>query len=138
MEAPASILLLPEDIDALQSQAAKDLHDDLRRGWHAKAVIAGVQQQRIAAAFAQAGPLHNEALGQLIGVVEPWIYEEMRRRHGEDCWRDQEFRRRFFRENPEAGIRSRSRKTMVRVDGRKGSHRDSAGARTGTGARLWP
>lgn len=146
-----SILLLPEDVDALQSQASRDLHDDLRRGWHAKAVIAGVRQTQIATAFRQADPIHNEALGQLIGVVEPWIYEEMRRLHGERCWRDPEFKRMFFKMNPQAAIRSRSAKVSLRVQGLKGrtsntqhptpniqSGKLSAGACTETGGILCP
>lgn len=133
-EEPSSILLLPQDIDALKSQACKDLHDDLRRGWHAKAVMAGVNQARMAAAFRQLDPVHNEALGQLVGVVDPWIYEEMRRRHGERCWRDPEFRKKFFALNPEAAIRSRSRKTALRVDGLRGAGVGTGGKRQKQGS----
>lgn len=133
-----SILLLPEDVDALQSQAARNLHDDLRRGWHAKAVIAGVQQEKIATAFRQADPVHNEALGQLVGVVEPWIYEEMRRRHGERCWRDPDFRRAFFKVNPQAAIRSRSAKITLLMPGRKEPVKPSAGVRTAKELTVCP
>lgn len=131
-----SILVMPEDVEALTSQAARDLQDDLRRGWHAKAVIAGVNQARLAKAFETAQPLHHEALGQLVGVVDPWVYEEMCRQFGRGCWRDPGFRRDFFKRNPEANIRSRSRKLSFRVDGLKDTAA-SADARTG-GAIVCP
>ena len=109
----ANILLLESDIDALNARAHADFHDDLRRGWHAQAVIAGVHQEKMKAAFEQARPLHNEALGQLSLVVDPWLYEEMRRQHGDDCWKDKGFRDQFARENPSADVRSRSRHTTI-------------------------
>lgn len=130
-EEPSGILLLPEDVEALGS--VKTLHDDLRRGWYAKSTIAGVRQAQLAKAFTAADPVHHEGLGQLIGVVEPWIYEEIRRQHGRDCWRDRTFRREFFAANPECAVRSRSRKTTFRVNGL----RKSADACTG-GAIVCP
>lgn len=115
----SAILLPPEEQDVLLSRGFADLHDDLRRGWHVKSVLAVHRQARIAQAFQEAGPLHHEALGQLTMVVDPVIYEEMRREHGADCWRDKEFRDRFAKLNPECRIRSRSRHTRLAVNGLK-------------------
>lgn len=112
-----SILLPPEEQDVLLSRGHADLHDDLRRGWHVKSVLAVHRQERIAQAFQQAGPLHHEALGQLTMVVDPVIYEEMRREHGVDCWRDPDFRRRFAQLNPACRIRSKSRQTTLLMPG---------------------
>lgn len=109
----ATILLPPEEKDILLSRSRAALHDDLRRGWHVKSVLAVHRQARIAHAFQQAGPRHHESLGQLTMVVDPIIYEEMRREHGEEVWRDPDFRRRFASLNPECRIRSTSSSTTI-------------------------
>lgn len=109
----ATILLPPEEKEQLLSKGRADLHDDLRRGWHVKSVLAVHRQARIAAAFQEARPLHHPVFGQLTMVVDPVIYEEMRREHGETCWRDPDFRKRFAALNPECRIRSTSGKTTV-------------------------
>jgi hypothetical protein len=108
-----TILLPPEEKDQLLSRGHAALHEDLRRGWHVKSVLAVHRQARIAAAYQQAVPLHHAALGQLTMVVDPVIYEEMRREHGVDCWRDKDFRKRFASMNPECRIRSQSAKTTI-------------------------
>lgn len=109
----ATILLPPEEQDILLSRSHAALHDDLRRGWHVKSVLAVHNQARIAAAFQDARPLHHETLGQLTMVVDPIIFEEMRREHGAEVWGDPDFRRRFASLNPECRIRSTSGKTTI-------------------------
>jgi hypothetical protein len=111
------ILLPPEDAEELTRPHHQALHDDLRRGWHAKTVCALATQARIAGVFGDLRPVHNEALGQLTLVVDPHIYYEMRRLEGPECWRDPAFRRRFAQDNPAANIRSKSRKIAVPVNG---------------------
>ena len=126
------LLLPPSDMEELQSPAHQALHDDLRRGWHAKTLMALSEQTRIAATFEELRPVHNEVLGQLTLVVDAHIYYEMRRREGADCWKDPAFRKRFAQDNPAANIRSKSRKTMLSVNGLRGtlSAASSADART--------
>ncbi|HEV8383758.1 MAG TPA: hypothetical protein VGQ11_02720 [Candidatus Acidoferrales bacterium] len=118
-----TILLPPEDLDILMSKGRQQLHDDLRRGWHVKSVIAIHSQARIKKAFDEAVPLHHPVFGQLTLVVDPVIYEEMRREHGEDCWRDPDFRRLMAKKNPEMDIRSKTKGTTVRIDGLRGPSR---------------
>lgn len=125
-----SILLPPEQLDGLLFKGLSALHDDLRRGWHAKSVLAVHRQARIAKAFQDARPLHHETLGQLTMVVDPVIFEEMRREHGADCWRDAEFRRRFAAMNPECRIRSKSKHTRVAVNGMRKSERGNRNGRS--------
>lgn len=93
------------------------LHDDLRRGWHVKSVLAVENQRQLARAYEEAVPLHHPVFGQLTLVVDPRIYEEMRRKHGMDCWRDPAFRRRMAQLNPEMNIRSKSKGTTLMVNG---------------------
>ena len=111
------ILLPPEETEALCSPEHQALHNDLRRGWHAKTVMALAAQDKIAKVFQDLGPRHNETLGQLTMVVDPHIYYEMRRIYGRDCWKDKGFRRRFAKDNPSANIRSRSSRIQVGVNG---------------------
>ena len=111
------LVLPPDTIDMIMSKGRQMLHDDLRRGWHVKSVIAVHNQARLAKAFEEAVPLHHPVLGQLTLVVDPVIYEEMRREHGRDCWRDPDFRRRMAKLNPEMNVRSKSKNTTIRVDG---------------------
>lgn len=120
-----SLLLPPAELDALTSVGRQALHDDLRRGWHVKQAVGVFNQQRLAQAFEQAGPLHHPVFGQLTLVVDPVVYETMRHEHGEQCWRDPAFRRAFAKANPEANIRSKSGKTSLLVNGLR-----SAGVRT--------
>lgn len=107
------LLLPPEDIEEMKSAGHAALHDDLRRGHHVKAVLAVHRQARIAKAFGEAGPRHHAVFGQLTMVVDPLVYEEMRREHGAEIWQDADFRKRFLSLNPEARIRSTSGKTTI-------------------------
>ena len=90
------ILLPPEDQQQLQSKEHQALHDDLRRGWHAKTVVAHENQLRMAKLMTELGPRHHPVLGQLTLVVDCRLYEEAKRLHGADCWRDPEFRRQLL------------------------------------------
>lgn len=107
------ILLPPEDQDELLSPQHAALHDDLRRGWHAKAMLGAERQMRTAKLMTELGPRHHPVLGQLTLVVDPVLYEEAKRLHGADCWRDPEFRRQVGRDNPEMRVRSTSGKTTI-------------------------
>lgn len=118
-----SLYLPPEDVEALCSKEHAAFHDDLRRGWHAKAMLAAHRQIQHAQLMQQLVPLHNEVLGQLTLVVDPVLYEEAKRLHGPECWRDKEFRRQIARDNPQMNIRSKSRRTTVVVNGRNVTRR---------------
>lgn len=137
-----SILLPPEELDALTSAGARALHEDLHRGWHAKHVLAVHRQARVAKAFEELGPLHHEVLGELTLVVDPVIYEEMCREYGRECWRDRGFRREFAVDNPECAVRSRARRATFQMGDlrfQKGLPRRSAaeaGAGVCTEAKL--
>lgn len=122
------ILLPPEDQDELMSPQHKALHDDLRRGWHAKAVVAHERQLRMAKLMTELVPRHHPVFGQLTLVVDPVLYEEAKRLHGPECWRDPEFRRQVARDNPQMGMRSTSGKTViVRPDGAYGRNGTDGG-----------
>lgn len=107
------ILLPPEDLDQLQSREHAALHDDLRRGWHAKATLAAESQLRMAKLYQDLGPKHHPVFGQLTLVVDPVLYEEAKRLHGKDCWKDPDFRKSVARDNRQMAIRSRSGKTTI-------------------------
>ena len=110
MDTAASIILPPEDPEAILGPGRRELEADLRRGFHVKMALAAARQQEMAAAFAELGPLHSDPLGQLTMVVDPALYFAAIQRFGRGCWQDKGFRRDYANANPEVRIRSRSRR----------------------------
>lgn len=118
-------LLTMPDVDTRQKREDHQaLLDDLRRGHHARIVVAQTEQAGMARVLRNRDEVFIEGLGQRTMCVHPTIYWEMVRRYGPDCWRDKQFRKDMMRDEPGIRAFAGSRKIRVRVDGR-------ARARTG-------
>lgn len=113
-----NILNMVEIAGARQSADAQALLDDVRRGHHARLVVAQAEQAKFARVIAESGEVFAKGgLGVRTMCVHSDIYWEMVRRFGPDCWRDKGFRKDMLRDVPELGVRATSRKTSVRVPG---------------------
>ncbi len=92
---------------------------DLRRGHHARMVVAAAQQVEIQRVLASRPERHVNGLGKRIACVHPDIYWEMCRRYGMKCWRDPKFMRRMMQDEPSIKTHSRPDKLTLRVNGLK-------------------
>lgn len=105
-----SILNLPGDL-------AREVMDELCRGFRAQEFLAEREQRQIAQ---EQGEHHTvDGLGQKVMSVAPFAYHYWGQRLGYKCWRDKQFRREFLRDNPDARVRYVPRTASVRVDGRR-------------------
>ena len=101
---------------------------DVIRGEHARASLAMLRQQQIAEAEARIERAHVEGLGELQMRVDANVYFSMQMLFGRECWQDDGFRSDMLKKNPGMRIKSRSRKTTLRMPGFRNA---SADARTG-------
>ena len=91
--------------------------NEFRRGWKQREVMAAIEQRQIAVAAPE--KVHVDGIGAHTMSIQPDAYFYWVNRLGHKCWADKQFRREYARDNPSVRVRSRSRKTMVQVDGFK-------------------
>ncbi len=119
------VLSLPGDL-------SREVENELRRGWHAQAVLAAKEQLEIA----QAQPARTwvNGMGRVRLTITPAAYHYWGQRLGYKCWKDKRFLAEFERDNPEARVRSVAPRTVVRVEGRasrvEGKENAAAGVST--------
>ena len=102
------ILSLPGDLP-------RQVSDELRRGWHARAILLEKEQ-------AQAASQERtwwDGVGQHTLSITPEVFHYFGQRLGYGCWRDKKFRAEFARDNPGARVRSVARKTCLQMNGFK-------------------
>jgi hypothetical protein len=109
-EAADLIMSLPGDLP-------RQVLNEFRRGWRMAEVMAQIEQREIAAA--QPERTWCDGLGQMTLSIQGDAYHYWGQRLGYQCWGDKAFRREFARDNPGVRVRSRPRKTIVRIDGFK-------------------
>jgi len=99
------ILNLPGDLP-------RQVMGELQRGFHVHEVMAAKEQKAIAAA--QSEQTWVDGLGQKTMSIAPFAFHFWGQRLGYACWKDKGFRAEFLRDNPEARVKSVSRRTTVR------------------------
>ena len=109
-EAENLIMSLPGDLP-------RQMINEFARGWHLREVLATIEQERIGAE--QPERTWVNGLGEMTLSIAPDAFHYWGQRLGYKCWGDKKFRREFARDNPAARVRSRARKTMLRVNGFK-------------------
>lgn len=109
-DAASMIMSLPGDLP-------RHVLNEFRRGWRMAEVMAGIEQKRIAAE--QPERTWCDGLGQMTLSIQPDAFHFWGQRLGYKCWADKQFRREFARDNPAARVRSRPRKTCLRINGFK-------------------
>lgn len=106
-----------ELIMSLPGDLPRAVLNEFRRGWRMTEVLAQIEQKEIAAA--QPERTWCDGLGQMTLSIQADAYHYWGQRLGYKCWADRQFRHEFARDNPEVRVRSRPRKTIIRLDGFK-------------------
>lgn len=108
--------LLEADHDSfgnvLQPAGLEDLLKDVRHGWHARAVVAQLNQERAQAEHS------NAMIGKHFAIENTYDqldFFDWGLREGFECWDDEQFVREHSRDVPECVVRSRPRRTSIIV-----------------------
>jgi len=112
---------------SVTADLAPELKQELIRGELAAEAL-GLAGQRAIARDTERRPYHHvDGLGECKMRIHPDLYWRMVALYGPRCWHDPAFRESVLKKNPEARVKSRSRKTSLRVDGLKQSTATSKG-----------
>jgi hypothetical protein len=102
-------------IETLPGNLSREVINELCHGWKMREVLAAIEQEAVAASEPER--TWCDGIGAPTMRIQADAYHYWGQRFGYRCWRDKRFRREFLRDNPAARVRSRPRKTFVRVDG---------------------
>lgn len=114
---------------------ARDVIAELRLGWEAEKVLAGVRQQRIAQASARLERHSVEGLGQPTHSVDLFAYLYWHARTNGECWKDQSFWDEYARDNPATRVRVTPRGNRIQHPGLPGRSSTPHPAPAGAGGR---
>lgn len=108
--------------DSLWTGIANDLGDEMAHlvkeelltGWNAKAVMAGLEQQRIAQANERLEQCAVEGIGQHTMTIDADVYWAWEKTEP-GCWADKGWRDDFKKRHPETAVHYTPRRTTVLV-----------------------
>lgn len=93
--------------------------EEFRSGWNLRKAQAEAQKKAMAALNQQLHR-HVDGLGQLSARIPVDSYHYWGQRLGYACWKDDDFVKGFFRDNPECRVNSKAENTTLLVNGTKG------------------
>jgi len=99
-------------IETLPSDVARSLESELRRGWELERTQAEARRGQIA----EWNKMEHKAidgLGEQIGRIEATSFHYWGQREGYDCWSDKGFLKSYFRDVPDAKVKSSGTKIQV-------------------------
>ena len=99
-------------IEAVGEDTAREMVDELVRGWNAKAGLAAARQARIARQAHEVGRRCIDGIGQPVASIDLQSYYYWTSRLGSGCFSDPQFLREFLRDNEHARIQV-ERKAMI-------------------------
>ncbi len=88
------------------SSVSPAVRAELVRGHHARSALAEARQRAVEQEHGYIESRLIDGVGQLAFRVDSEVYWNMRRRFGDDCWKDPGFRRDFLKKNPGARVRA--------------------------------
>lgn len=112
---------------------AREVIGELRVGWEAEKVLAGIRQRRIAEASARIERQSVEGLGQHTHSVDLFAYLYWHSRTNGECWKDPAFWAEYARDNPDTRVRTAPRGNRIQHPGLPGRGPTPAPAPAGAG-----
>lgn len=105
--------------DSIPDELLLPMLEEFRTGWNLRKAQAEAQKKAMVALNRQLHK-HVDGLGQLTARIPVDSYHYWGQRLGYACWKDDNFVKGFWKDNPECLVNSKAEKTTVRVDGTKG------------------
>lgn len=104
-------------LERFGAEVTADVLAEFRTGWELDKTLSAISQRKIAQAFRHEESAHMDGMGQHVARVDltSFIYWQART-HGK-AWQDPAFIREYLRDNEDARVRSRSRKTTIVAPG---------------------
>jgi hypothetical protein len=92
--------------EVIPDHLRKGVQEELLRGWKMEETQAKHQARQLGAFYHQNDAKNIEGMGRLVGEIPTASYHYWGKRLGYDCWKDDEFVREFFRDNPECAVKN--------------------------------
>lgn len=99
----------------MDSELAQLVRDELKTGWHAQQVMAGIEATRAKQLNDQIEHCTVDGLGQHVMDVPADAYFAWQNHLGRDCWGDKDFRSWFLKKNPQCAVNYTPRNPTVLV-----------------------
>lgn len=100
-------------VEIIPPHLHKEMERELINGWRMRESIARAEAKQIGhhGHFNEANDI--KGLGRKMGSIPADAYHYWGQRLGYECWKDKEFLREYFRDNPELAVRNYCKKTVV-------------------------
>jgi hypothetical protein len=99
--------------EVIPEHLRKGVQEELLRGWRMEETKAKHQARQLGAFFKQNEAKSIEGMGRLVGEIPSTSYHYWGQRLGYDCWKDDEFVKEFFQDNPECAVSNYAKKATV-------------------------
>lgn len=105
--------------EAIPDDLLPEMVAEFRRGWALRKAQAEATKKGLAV-LNQQEHRFIDGLGQMTMRIPQESYHYWGQRLGYACWRDDNFRKEFLRDNPECRVMSKAENTTLLVNGTKG------------------